>query len=95
MSSKYKVPNLDRALTMMELMKENPKGMTLTEMATLMGVSQSSIYRISMTLLDRGFFHRDPKSKKFRMSNRDIVFCLSIHLVQFYLLMHNQRLLSI
>lgn len=69
-TSKYKVPNLDRALTMMELLKDHPKGMTITEMATLLAISQSSVYRISMTLLDRGFFTRDPKTKKFRMSNK-------------------------
>jgi DNA-binding IclR family transcriptional regulator len=28
------------------------------------------VYRICMTLLDRGFFTRDAKSKKFRMSNK-------------------------
>jgi DNA-binding IclR family transcriptional regulator len=67
---KYKVPNLDRALTMMELLKDNPKGLTVTELSTLLGVSQSSVYRISMTLFDRGFFIRDPKNKKFRMSNK-------------------------
>lgn len=70
MSSQYKVPNLDRALTMMELLRDHPKGMTVTEMAAEMGHSQTSIYRIAMTFLDRGFFLRDEKTKKFRMSNK-------------------------
>ncbi|MBT8046081.1 MAG: IclR family transcriptional regulator [Pontiella sp.] len=70
MSSKYQVPNVDRALTMMELLKENPKGMTVTEMVGKLGFSQTSVYRISMTLLDRGFFMRDDKTKKFRISNK-------------------------
>jgi DNA-binding IclR family transcriptional regulator len=70
MSSKYQVPNVDRALTMIELLKDHPKGMTVTEMTTKLGLSQSSIYRISMTFLDRGFFVRDEKTKKFRMSNK-------------------------
>lgn len=70
MSAKYHVPNLDRALTMMELLKDHPKGMTVTEMATVLGLSQTSVFRISMTFLDRGFFVRDEKTKKFRMSNK-------------------------
>ena len=70
MSAKYHVPNLDRALTMMELLKDHPKGMTVTEMTTVLGLSQTSVYRISMTFLDRGFFVRDEKTKKFRMSNK-------------------------
>ena len=55
MSSKYQVPNVDRALTMLELLRDNPKGMTATEMANELGFSQTSVFRISMTLLDRGF----------------------------------------
>lgn len=55
---------------MMELLKDHPKGMTVTEMATALGFSQTSVFRISMTMLDRGFFTRDETTKKFRMSNK-------------------------
>jgi DNA-binding IclR family transcriptional regulator len=55
---------------MMELLRDHPKGMTVTEMATEMGISQASLFRICMTLMERGFFVRDEKTKKFRMSNK-------------------------
>jgi len=68
--SKYKVPNLDRTLTIIELMKDNPDGMTISEMAKQLDVSVNSVFRISMTMLERGYFIRNDKTKAFRLSRK-------------------------
>ncbi len=66
----YKVPNLDRALSLLELLKEHPGGLTVSEIAKLMDIPVNSAFRISMTMLDRGYFIRSGKSKRFRMSRK-------------------------
>lgn len=66
----YQVPNLDRALSMIELLSQNPKGLTLTEIMESLDVSKNSVFRISMTLLQRGYILRDDKSKRFSLSRK-------------------------
>lgn len=68
--SKYKVPNLERALTIIELLKNHPSGMTQLEIANEIGASPTSVFRISMTMIEKGFFSRDEKTKKIRMSSK-------------------------
>lgn len=68
--SKYKVPNLERALTMIELLKEHPEGLTLSEISSEIGASPTSVFRITMTMVEKGFFSRDEQTKRIRMSGK-------------------------
>lgn len=69
-NSKYKVPNLERALIIIELLKEHPDGLTLKEIADEIGASPTSVFRISMTMIDKGYFLRDEPTKRIRMSSK-------------------------
>lgn len=67
--SRYKVPNLERALVIMELLMDRPQGMTVTELTDELGLSKNSIFRITMTLLGHGYIVRD-EQKRFSLSKK-------------------------
>lgn len=68
--SKYKVPNLDRALSVLELLAEHPEGMKLADITRQLDCPKNSVFRVTMTLLDRGYVDRDERTKAFRLSRR-------------------------
>lgn len=67
--SRYKVPNLERGLAIMEYLLEYPQGLTLAELTERLGFSKNSIFRICMTLLSHKFLIRD-ETKRFRLSKK-------------------------
>lgn len=68
--SKYKVPNLERGLFVLELLINYPDGLSQSDIAKNLGCSKSSIYRITMTLLEHGYLVRDPDTKLFKVSRK-------------------------
>lgn len=68
--SKYKVPNLERALVIIELLKEHPDGLTQKEISDKIGASPTSVFRISMTMIEKGYFLRNEETKRIRMSSK-------------------------
>ena len=48
--SRYSVPNLDRALSMLELLSGAPEGMSQKELASALEIPSNSVFRISRTL---------------------------------------------
>jgi len=68
--SRYKVPNLDRALTILEYMVKHPEGASLQELTKAMGFSKNSVFRISMTLLERGYLSREEDTKRFYITRK-------------------------
>jgi len=68
-SSKYKVPNLERGLLIIDLLSEYPEGLTQSEISSKLQLANSSIYRITMTLLEHDYLHRDD-SKKFTITSK-------------------------
>jgi len=46
--SKYNVPGLDRALSIIELLNKNPAGLSVNEIAHSLKYPLNSIYRIMM-----------------------------------------------
>ncbi|MFC5409784.1 IclR family transcriptional regulator [Larkinella bovis] len=68
--SKYHVPNLERALQLLELLAKYPGGLGLTEISTLLSFPNNSTFRIAMTLLDFGYLIRDEASKQFTLSGK-------------------------
>jgi DNA-binding IclR family transcriptional regulator len=57
--SKYKVPNLERALLVIDLLAEHSEGLTQSEISSYLKLANSSIFRITMTLLEHGYLHRN------------------------------------
>ena len=68
--SKYKVPNLERALATLELLVAHPTGLTLTEITQALGCPKNSVFRVTMTLAARGYLLRDEASKRFTVSRK-------------------------
>lgn len=68
--SRYKVPNLDRALSILEYMVKHPGGASLQELTDAMGFSKNSVFRISMTLLQRGYLSREDSTKRFYITRK-------------------------
>ena len=54
-SSKYSVPNLERALQVFELLSQHKEGLIVSQIAKILGVPRNSIFRICSTLLDQGY----------------------------------------
>lgn len=68
-NSRYKVPNLERALVMMEHLLDHPQGRSASELSDDLGFSKNSVFRITMTLLHHQFLIRD-ENKRFRLSKK-------------------------
>ncbi|QIP13877.1 IclR family transcriptional regulator [Spirosoma aureum] len=68
--SKYHVPNLERALQLLELLAKHPSGLGLSEISNLLNFPNNSTFRIAMTLLDFGYLNRDEASKQFTLSGK-------------------------
>jgi len=64
----YHVPNLDRALVILDLLSKHPGGLTRNEIAAATGCSTTMVYRIVMTLANNGFLFRDEMSGRYRLS---------------------------
>ena len=69
-NSKTTVPNLNRALQIMELLAANPKGLTRSEIASQLGIPGNSAYRITMTLLEQGYLGRAETTKAFCLTDK-------------------------
>lgn len=67
--SRYKVPNLERALAIMEHLLAFPQGRTLTELTDDLGQPKNSVFRITSTLLEHGYLLRD-EAKRFTLSKK-------------------------
>jgi len=64
----YHVPNLDRALVILDVLSRHPAGLNRNEIAAASGCSTTMVYRIVMTLADNGFLFRDEASGRYRLS---------------------------
>lgn len=69
-TSRYHVPNLERALEIMELLAEHPEGLTTTEITEFLHIPRNSVFRITSTLIDRGYLIRNAESKIFQLSQK-------------------------
>lgn len=67
-TSRYHVPNLDRALDILEYLSKTPAGMNRAEITAATGLSTNMVYRISMTLADRGYLYRDEADKRYHLA---------------------------
>jgi DNA-binding IclR family transcriptional regulator len=68
--SKYHVPNLERALQLLELLVQSPMGLSITEISNKLQFPKNSTFRIATTLLNFGYLNRDESSKAFTVSGK-------------------------
>ena len=73
----YHVPNLDRALSILELLSRNPRGMIKNEIAEALSISPNSVYRITMTLINRGYLEHNDRTRKLRLTKKMMDLCVS------------------
>lgn len=65
----YSVPNLERALSIMEYLAEHPDA-GLSHLAEVLKMPKNSVFRITQTLLHRGWLMRDDTTKAFILSGK-------------------------
>lgn len=69
-AARYQVPNLDRALSVLELLAQHPGGLTITEIVRRLDVSKTTVFRIAQTLAARGYLLHDEDTRRYRLSAR-------------------------
>jgi len=57
--SRHSVPNLERALVLLETLSTRPGGETLSRLAEELRLPKNAVYRITTTLLNHGYLERD------------------------------------
>ncbi len=62
------MPNLERALELFELLSENPQGLKISEMSSILSFPRNSVFRIITTLNDTNYLFRDEESRTYRIS---------------------------
>lgn len=65
----YHVPNLERALVVMEFLAQNP-GAGVSRIAEALRLPKNSVFRITMSLLRHGYLIRDDATKQFCLSHK-------------------------
>ena len=68
--SKYNVPGLDRALSIIELLNKNPGGLSVNEISHSLKYPLNSIYRIMMTLERRKYVRKQSGESFFVLSDK-------------------------
>ncbi|MBN1673299.1 MAG: IclR family transcriptional regulator [Kiritimatiellae bacterium] len=68
--ARYHVPNLDRALSIIECLAEHPNGLTLSEIVRALALPKNSVFRITTNLRNRGYLLCSPESNRFVLSRK-------------------------
>ncbi|MFM8497579.1 MAG: IclR family transcriptional regulator [Planctomycetia bacterium] len=64
------VPAVDRALDILERLREADRGQTLSELSAALHLPKNAVFRITQTLLARGYLARDPATMRFELTRR-------------------------
>ncbi|MGB3262045.1 IclR family transcriptional regulator [Paenisporosarcina sp.] len=81
------IQSVDRALQVLELLRENPRGLGVTEISTALKVAKSTAHRLLMSLEEHGYV------QKF---GRDSTYRLGLKFIEMnYIVTHNLNVLEI
>jgi DNA-binding IclR family transcriptional regulator len=69
-SSKSQAPNLKRGLAILEYLAKEPEGGTVTQLSDQLNYPTASVFRIVKVLDELGYLFREPRSKKYFLTNR-------------------------
>jgi DNA-binding IclR family transcriptional regulator len=72
----YAAPALEKGIDILELLADQPEGLTITEMAQRLGRSISEIFRIIVVMERRRWLRKDPESDRYSVTYRvlDVAF---------------------
>jgi DNA-binding IclR family transcriptional regulator len=68
-TASYAVPAVDGAISILETLGAS-QPMSLTELSKALGLGKSSVYRLLVTLVRRGYVDRDPQSDRYQLTYR-------------------------
>jgi len=69
-TSAHRVSNLERGLDIIELLRDFPAGLTLSEIVRKLELSKNLTFRITSTLLERNYLDRDEATMRFTLSRK-------------------------
>ena len=72
------IESLSRGIHLLSALSESPLPLSLTELSHRMGLSKSTVQRLTYTLQQLGYLDRDQETKKFRLGQRAVLLGLSI-----------------
>ncbi|MDF7824840.1 IclR family transcriptional regulator [Pontiellaceae bacterium B12227] len=78
--SEFKMTNLERGLTILELLTEHPAGLGTSEIARLLELPKNFVYRATGVLHLRGYLERNEDSKTFSVSRK--LLSMSYHVLK-------------
>jgi len=70
MNNRYSVPNLERALVIIEFLSKQPEGCGLSEIAKKLEMPKNSVFRILKTLLMHGYINQSLPDKSYILSSK-------------------------
>lgn len=69
-TSRYHVPNLERALVIIEHLARDARGAGISELAAALDLPKNSVFRILMTLHAHGWVDREEAGKTYRLGRK-------------------------
>jgi len=69
-ASRYSVPNLERALQILELLPDYPDGLSQSELAARIHCAKTSVFRITSTLVEWGYLERKEDQRSLALSRK-------------------------
>jgi len=77
-NSRYSVPNLERALNLLELLIGMPEGARVTDLSRDLNIPKNSAFRIAKTLSSYGYLEYDEASKRYSLGYRLLTLGLAL-----------------
>ncbi|SDM52616.1 IclR family transcriptional regulator [Kriegella aquimaris] len=77
LKSTYNVPNLERGLSIIELLATKTKGLTLAEITESLSITKSSAFRIVSTLIFKNYLQKNETTKKITLSRKMLTLGIS------------------
>ena len=73
-----KLASLDKSLQVLEQLNRNPRGLSLSELAQILGYPTSTIHHILSTFAPHDYVTQDPETKKYRLGFKFLTFSKNI-----------------
>ena len=69
-ASRHSVPNLERALVLLEYLGSRPAGETLSGLGGALRLPKNAVYRIATTLVNHGYLEREEGTRRLRLTRK-------------------------
>ncbi len=64
------IQSIDRVFDIVEVLAENPRGMTLTQISTSVSLHKSTVHRMMLALISRGYVDKDEQTGRYKLTMR-------------------------